>query len=187
MSWQQFHARCLAEERARARNGPSPNDRAWQFGPFQVTTIFGRDGATAYKTDLQIGQFAIHVFWRGDEDPDPHDHQMNFWTFPLVSYLEQVRRADGSFHGNVVRAFWPHFRPAEYAHRLICRFDGKPMEPGYYGGSAFKPPRLDRHRRPIVTAVWRGRKRREWGFWGRDGWTPWRDYIDRARSRARAS
>jgi hypothetical protein len=38
--------------------------------------------------------------------------------------------------------------------------------------------------RTIVTFVWWGKKRREWGFHTPNGWTPWRDYFDRPAGRS---
>lgn len=50
-----------------------------------------------------------------------------------------------------------HYRPAEYAHRVLC--------PWHEGPGA------------IVTIVWKSRRRREWGFFCPQGWRVWRDHL----------
>lgn len=186
MIWQKFYERCIREERARWHKGHGVvQDRAWYYGPLRVTTIFGgtvrTDVPTPYKTDLQIGPFAMHVFWRGDEDPDCHDHQMDFVTFPLVSYREEVLiftegDARRRLERRVVKAFRFHMRRAEYTHRVTGRADDKSLAA------------VHDVKRPIVTLVWRGRKRREWGFWrvSKDGYSwafrPWKAYIAEKRA-----
>lgn len=97
----------------------------------------------------------MHIIWRPDLDQDCHDHPCDFWTFPLVSYWEQL--PDRTFR--YVRAFRLHRRRAEYAHRI-------------HGPEIFG-------QMPIVTLVWWGRTRREWGFHTAEGWVPWRTYVER--------
>lgn len=41
-------------------------------------------------TRAWFGRLRFHVFFRGDQDPDCHDHPWGFWTFPLRSYVEEV-------------------------------------------------------------------------------------------------
>ena len=185
MTWQKFYERCIAEERKRWHKGSSLKDRAWYIGPFMVTTIFGRKGEDPYKTDVQLGSLALHIFWRGDADPDPHDHQHDFWTFPLVGYLEYVLGDQDEISLNEVKPYRLHARKAEYRHRVERRLDGKPMTEITFdvhkdGQTSIVKPL---ERRPIVTLVWRGRKRRDWGFWVRKegAWehVPWRAYIGR--------
>lgn len=177
MSWQWFYEKCVTEERKRWHKGPSLKDRAWFIGPFMVTTIFGRKGEDPYKTDVQLGRLALHIFWRGDVDPDPHDHQHAFWTFPFVGYREEVLDLTTcKKHENVVAAFRLHHRKAEYVHRLTGREDGRGM---------MLPLATETFRQPVVTLVWRGKKRREWGFWVHGPvdygyeYVPWREYIGR--------
>lgn len=117
-------------------------------------------GDAPYMTRAWIGKLRLHVFHRGDGDPDCHDHPWDFWTFPLTTYREEVRRPNGRKEVRIVRAGRPHFRPAEFAHRVIDRVLG---------------------RGKIVTIVWRSGKGRDWGFW-RDRphetcWVPWRRYV----------
>lgn len=110
-------------------------------------TIYGADGEheTPYMTRVWIGRLRLHIFHRGDADPDPHDHPWDFWTFPLTSYVEDVTvptfaeqtalrrsgapivaiRMNRTTHRRLVRAWRVHFRPATYAHRVLGRFSGE--------------------------------------------------------------
>jgi len=59
---------------------------------FGINRIYGADGdhETPYMTRAWFGRLRLHVFHRGDADPDCHDHPWGFWTFPLRSYVEEV-------------------------------------------------------------------------------------------------
>lgn len=151
-------------------------------------TIYGAHGEheTSYLTRAWIGRFRLHIFHRGDADPDCHDHPWPFWTFPLTSYVEEVAEwdpAQGTFRKRrqLVRAFRLHYRPATHCHRVLGR--AAPHQ-GYTGTSGpdgrFElVPDVDGRR--IVTIVWRGRGGRPWGFLknrnGRWCWTHWREYV----------
>lgn len=137
-------------------------------------TIYGR-GNTPYRTDFSIGSIRLHIFHRGDEDPDPHDHPFDFWTFPLTTYLEKEYDPDGEIAPrlNVVKAFRLHRRAAEYRHRVLNRLDRKGnIHPGR-----------------IITIFGHGKEYREWGFWVPDPrrrglkllFRPWKDYIEKGR------
>ncbi|TCN30304.1 hypothetical protein [Sinorhizobium americanum] len=164
---------------------------------FGFETIYGANGerATPYLTRLWIGRLRLHIFHRGDADPDPHDHPWDFWTFPLVPYVEEVvtenRLNPGSFlrRRQVVRALRFHHRPASHTHRVIGRFDG--WWRGYEGMiypspypsieplHDFDEPQTDDGR--IVTLVWRGKGERSWGLLkerkDRWCWMPWKEYV----------
>lgn len=159
---------------------------------FGFQTIYGVHGehSTPYLTRAWIGRLRLHIFHRGDADPDPHDHPWDFWTFPLTSYVEEETfrtsfyldlngQGDEPYvvERNVVKAFRLHYRPATYCHRVLGRWTGQYFE-------RHSPPlisvptwRLGK----IVTIVWRGKGSRKWGFLrNRDGnwcWTPWREYV----------
>lgn len=120
-----------------------------------VITIWGGDGSP-YLTRVVLGPLRLHVFHRGDADPDCHDHPADFWTFPLVSYLEEFIDAAGLKRRRAVRAFRLHRRRAEFAHRVVCALH---------------------HEGQIATLVWWGRSRRAWGFHTDEGWKPWRAYL----------
>lgn len=128
-----------------------------------VETLYDRDGErSAYQTRVKCGRFRIHIFWRGDRDPDMHDHPSDFWTFPLVSYVEEHRDSRGFPIFRVVRAFRLHRRRAEFAHRVV----GRSVDGGVRTDAG-----------PVVTLVWWGKKRREWGFHTADGWVWWKNYV----------
>lgn len=144
-------------------------------------------GGSPYMRRLWIGRLRLHIFYRGDNDPDPHDHPWDFWTFPLTPYVEEVTKiirdtiADGQpapaprYYSTleVVPAWRWTFRPAEHCHRVLGRWngDGRGHRNAYPGFAAGK----------IVTIVWRGRPRRKWGFLkNRDGkwcWVAWKEYV----------
>lgn len=137
-----------------------------------LETIGARDDrGRRYMTRLLWGPARLHVFHRGDGDPDPHTHPWAFWTFPLTPYLETVfDPATGESRDQVVQSFRLHYRPAAYAHRVVCSLSR------YSGGR-------------IVTLVWRGRKAADWGFYVPDrlgallggptryDLVPWRVYV----------
>jgi hypothetical protein len=138
----------------------------------EVVTLWGGEAPrTPYLTRVILGRFRLHVFHRGDADPDHHDHPADFWTFPLVSYVEEIDHPWSRGHTlwRVVRAFRLHRRRAEFSHRVLGRWTGQRWEDG--------TPRYDTGQ--IATLVWWGRKRREWGFWTSErGWVPWRVYLN---------
>jgi hypothetical protein len=161
-----------------------------------IHTIYGVDGEhnTPYMTRVWLGRLRLHIFHRGDADPDCHDHPWDFWTFPLTSYVEEVAEklplhVDSQYgtlfsvqryrlRRQVVRAFRLHYRPATHCHRVIGRWTGRD-EPFRQFLEPEPWPETDAGR--IYTLVWRGRSGRAWGFLkNRDGqwcWTPWRDYV----------
>ncbi len=148
-----------------------------------VSTVYGKDGEylTAYQTRIKLmprtpwGYLRLHIFWRGDADPDPHDHPCDFWTFPFRTYVEMVLR-DGKLVPNFVQAWRIHKRPAEYTHLVV--------------GPVYKHPYRAKQSRTVVTLCWFGPKKRPWGFWvralnrGETEWTfsPWREYIFKGRT-----
>lgn len=123
-----------------------------------IQTIWGGAPRAPYLTRVVLGRLRLHVFHRGDADPDFHDHPADFWTFPLVSYVEQYLDSEGVPQTREVRAFRLHRRRAEFAHRVVC-----PASTASGG--------------QIATLVWWGRKRRDWGFHTSQGWVPWREYL----------
>lgn len=58
-------------------------------------TIFEPGSQTPYMTRIWIGRLRLHIFYRGDLDPDCHDHPWDFWTFPLTPYVEEVVENSG--------------------------------------------------------------------------------------------
>jgi hypothetical protein len=113
---------------------------------FGMNRIYGAEGdhETVYMTRFWFGRLRIHIFHRGDADPDCHDHPWGFWTFPLRSYVEEVleertrteyyARRGGVVHPEIqttyyerrvqiVRAFRWHYRPATHTHRVLGAWD----------------------------------------------------------------
>lgn len=166
--------------------------------------IYGRDNehSTVYMTRFWIGRLRLHVFWRGDKDPDHHDHPWGFWTFPFHSYVEEVaeyssnkalrdmqairdagedintvmndgRKVGYTLVTRVVRSWRLHYRPAEHTHRVLGRYVPSHSEAIY--GPMINPTGK------IVTLVWRGKAGRKWGFLKyRDGkwcWVHWKEYV----------
>lgn len=163
---------------------------------FGVNHIYGADDGkeTVYMTRAWFGRLRFHIFFRGDQDPDCHDHPWGFWTFPLRTYVEEVLderivkiwgtdpvtmegyvRESSYFERRteIVRAFRWHYRPATYRHRVL--------------GRAVRPPgtTVNNHWRAaegtIPTIVWRDKPSRAWGFTKERGgiwcWVPWTEYV----------
>lgn len=156
----------------------SKNQTSSEGRLFGRSVIYGKEGEyhTPYMTRYWIGRLRLHIFYRGDLDPDCHDHPWDFWTFPLTSYVEEVAYGDKGVYSTqfeVVKAFRLHFRPATHTHRVIGRYQRDHSE-AIYGPAVA-------HGKRIVTIVWRSKKRRNWGFLkNRNGawcWTDWRSYI----------
>ena len=61
------------------------------------SVIYGKEDehATPYMTRYWIGRLRLHIFHRGDQDPDCHDHPWDFWTFPFTPYVEEVAEPTG--------------------------------------------------------------------------------------------
>lgn len=140
----------------------------------------------AHMTRYWIGRLRLHVFHRGDQDPDAHDHPWGFWTFPFHSYVEEVVEPDeGGYRTRlqVVRAWRLHYRPATHTHRVLGRYVGpKPgRDPDLYAEGRVLCPHELYVARHIVTLVWRGKDERKWGFLKhRDGkwcWVHWKSYV----------
>jgi len=130
-----------------------------------IERIFGSQGAGVYITRVKLtprtpwGQGLLHIFWRGYEDPDPHDHPWDFWTLPLNrGYIELYWLEDGTLSAGHVPALRVTRRRAEHTHRVLLA----PV-----------------NKFPIVTLLWTRAPRREWGFklLGSGDWVHWRDYL----------
>lgn len=170
-----------------------------------VNTIYDREGSgNPYMTRIWFGRLRLHIFYRGDQDEDCHDHPWDFWTFPFTSYVEEVAvpfvvqdyadQADreGFSIGptpiqwfkrrQIVRAWRLSFRPATHCHRVLAAWDGHyyPAPDETNEDAPMLLPGVDESKR-IVTLVWRGKPGRSWGFLkNRDGkwcWVAWRDYV----------
>ncbi len=122
----------------------------------------GRIGEETYLTRVFLtpstrwGQLYLHIFHRGDSDPDPHDHPFSFWTFPLMPYVERVWDESG-WSINVVRAWRWHRRNGDYKHRVLGRYS---MDRNGLGTVS--------QGRSVITLVWRTKRWQSWGFWVED-------------------
>lgn len=132
-----------------------------------------------YRWELKIGRLAIYKYYRGDSDPDAHDHPANFHTFPLVGYVENVfDPVRNAWALRVVEAWKLHYRRATFCHRVEGRWTGLRHD------AHSREPAL--RLRPIAqsttgtfwTIVWWGTEFREWGFYRRGLWIPWQEYIN---------
>ena len=164
----------------------------------KLERVFGTRGK--YVTRLILGRLRVQKFHRGDEDPHPHTHPADFWTFPLVSYYEEVLTTNDKPHAvwqgceriepgvayirlNRVERFRWHFRPADYCHRIM--YPTLANGGSYHGYtnqiistlSVIEPARSNNARWPIWTINWWGPKKQEWGFMVDGKIVPWREYI----------
>jgi hypothetical protein len=135
-------------------------------------TIEGSDG-TAYMTRytlLKLWGYAIyiHQFHRSDED-DMHDHPFSFVTVILSGGYFEVIPSQDTLPGSLPSTEWTWYPPgavlrrkAEWVHRVDLntksRFSDEPVE--------------------AWTLVFRGPKRRDWGFHTKQGWVHWKTYMD---------
>ena len=156
---------------------------------------------TRYSCALLPGYF-LHVFNRGDSDPDPHDHPWAFATFPLVAYVEEVWE-HGLLTRRMVSAGRWHHRNADYCHRLLGSFwkpaagDGPNVRnewnvivPRSYLPWYTRLAWLIFGAGKVITIVKHGPATRNWGFRRRvvsDNtaswvWVGWKQYIDSAKT-----
>lgn len=138
---------------------------------YRKEIIIGHGETTPYLTRYILGKFRFHIFHRGDIDPDPHDHPFDFKTFPFTSYVEAVyNTTTGATYITVVRAFRWHSRKAEHCHRVLGRWNGQDEYSGHDG------PQIAEGK-PIYTLVITGPRTRDWGFWRKRVWIPWKRYV----------
>lgn len=130
-------------------------------------------GETLYleRWILYVAGFTLrlHKFHRGDDDRASHTHPWWFITFPLSPYRERVFRCGMSLGLRVVRAWRPHFRPADFEHIV---------EGGVDWIEDDRTMHWSRHDRSFYTLVLTGRKRSAWGFYPKRGvFVPWRKWT----------
>ena len=167
------------------------------------SVIYGKEDehATPYMTRYWIGRLRLHIFHRGDQDPDCHDHPWDFWTFPFTPYVEEVAEPTGWGEYEVNGRTYSYLLDSDEArYSPLAAERGRPTYRKRYQivpawRLTFRPAehthrvlgRLDPHDIPsnfppelsvipgnIVTLVWRSRDRRKWGFLkDRDGKWCW--------------
>lgn len=150
-------------------------ERRWQvFKLFEKKVISGCEGRgdaeSPYLTRYTLlgtpwFQLCMHVFHRSDND-ELHDHPWDFLTLILKGgYKERVFSTRP--HATMLLKHKPGallYRPAERAHQVILYSDA-PKGPGEY--------------REAVTLVLMFKRRREWGFFTKNGkYVHWLDYFN---------
>jgi hypothetical protein len=111
-------------------------------------------------------QLCVHVFHRSDS-PELHDHPWNFWTLPLRhGYQEYVQHSPTDVRVHTVKPWRLYYRPATYAHRVLLH--------SVYDVTA---DALTVTKKEAVTLVLMTKRRREWGFFTRNGWQQWMAYF----------
>ena len=140
--------------------------------------ITGQDGSPYLlrRTVVETPWFAVlhHTFLRSDADRCCHDHPWSFASLILSGgYYEESEDASGA---RSVAWRGPGallFRKATHRHRVIL-----PNAVGLPTGA--EPAGPDRSQTlPSTSLVVRLAKSREWGFWTREGWRKWTDFIGR--------
>lgn len=147
---------------------------------YNKSIVFGVDAEheMPYMTRYTFGRIRFHIFHRGDADPDCHDHPWGFWTFPFVSYVEEVLEPSTGWKStNIVDRFHWHYRPATYAHRVL---HSRILNDGRKWHHVFPSKRFSMTR-PIYTLVISEQPSRPWGFWveraGKFCHKYWKTYI----------
>jgi hypothetical protein len=145
--------------------------------PFEKETIYGCEGrgdaASAYLTRWTFLKFAswqlcLHHFHRSDHDT-LHDHPWDFLTIPLLAgYFDET--AAGRER---VWSLVPYYRKAEHAHRvqLLRARDLHNNVDSFRSGIDWN---MEIKAWSLVLMF---RRRREWGFFTKEGWTWWRTYF----------
>lgn len=138
---------------------------------FYTKTLWDTNKKTPYRWELRLWRLAIYKYYRGDNDPDAHDHPGPFWTYPLQSYIESLYDPMvDKWTKNIVYAWELHHRPATYCHRVVGRWSGIKTSTG-------KHIPITDDIKPFWTIVWWGKRTREWGFYVKGIWIPWHEYI----------
>ena len=132
---------------------PEPRGRRWVlFRKFQVLGKRGEVYLTRWRL-LETPLFGIllHRISAPDHDQELHDHPWSFLSLVLHGhYWEQ----SNLWLGERLVRLW-NFRSAEHAHRI--------------SGISH---------RAVWTLVFRGPRRRTWGFYTADGWIPWHVFLN---------
>lgn len=168
-------------------------------GPYGWNTIVKQ--GSRYMTRLWVGRVRLHIFYRGDDDRDPHDHPWPFWTLPTTSYVEEVYEPiEGTdqfaMRLQVVPAWRWNYRPAEHMHRVIGPWRGKVARQDRPDITAYRdldwlidhahydPVAEEFNGGKLVTLVIRGGfvRKNGWGFLRhRDGrwcWQNFKEYLN---------
>jgi hypothetical protein len=101
----------------------------------------------------------LHFIYSADTDRDPHNHPWTFWSLILRGgYTERVfTHSCNRLQSCVLRShrrFSGHRMPKTHAHMIDS------LKPG------------------LVTLIFAGSKKQDWGFFTPDGFVRWQDYQD---------
>jgi len=103
----------------------------------------------------------LHAIEQADHDRCEHDHPWWFWRFVMSGgYWETVTDAAG-------RTREVYRRPGSLS----------------YCGRAFRHRIIELPKGRAWTLLLCGGRRREWGFFTKSGWVPWRKFVAEARER----
>lgn len=181
-----------------------------RYGFIGAHTIIEEGQTSPYMFRAWIGRLRYHLFYRGDSDPDCHDHPWWFITFPLTAYVEEViapklvARVEQTLadigestvcppskavrYLQVVPAYRFSFRSAKHTHRVVGAWTGYWITPS--GWRTKHPEKYDvleiDYEKPIRTIVFRGAIKHDWGFLKNRGtlwcWESFRRYRDGGRN-----
>lgn len=127
---------------------------------FHRENILGGDNDTLYMirwTIIRTKYFRImiHKMLQPDGDRCCHDHPFSFITFVLYGgYEEQIRHQDGTFSYKRNKPGIILYRRPEFSHRIAKLPKGISW-----------------------TLVLRSGKIAEWGFWTKEGWKSWKEFL----------
>lgn len=171
-----------------------PDGKSWSWGPFRYAPV--SDSGSVFMDRYAIGRLWVHIFRRADKDVFYHDHEWDFYTFPLKSYVEEVLvvadkdlwyenkrvlKGERYVRHDIVRAWRWHKRKAEHAHRIVATYHMRRWPESGYRPIYWNmiPSAWDKSSNwPVITICWKGKPRRNWGAWqksphsGAWGWTP---------------
>lgn len=105
---------------------------------------------TRYQTPkTRFGSLMLHVFHRSDS-VELHDHPWSYVSIILWrGYIEETPQGRRRKYPGMIL-----IRPASTVHRVELI-----------------------NEKPAITAVWSGKRIREWGFFTSQGWQNWKDYF----------
>lgn len=161
----------------------SPKGRGGAHGWFSGFDLLGRRWGFDHSTAFADGEpylerwivyvngwtLRLHKFFRGDDDRASHTHPWWFVTFPLTSYTEKVFKQGRLHTTRTVRRWRFHYRPADFEHYVVKRFDKYQRDYVRNQLHGIKP---------WWTIVLTGPKQDSWGFYPEPGkFINWKDYT----------
>lgn len=118
---------------------------------------------------IQTPWMSLYVHWiyRPDMDRFGHDHPWTFRSFVLRGWYDEIvyekndgqRTSGGPWKIQHWKRFSWHRMGLDQAHKITAI----PQDWG---------------RCPLITLVFVGKRRRNWGFWGPSSFIPWQEYDE---------